>query len=127
MTEEGVQVRKNSLQGNPMTDAAYVDQAALWAKKLTQVEARSPGDMENAWQRLEVRYGVPWRIFWALRYRKPRNLTISIFTRLAGAYQAECERQERLFRHEREITAALAGPDSPLVRAASALASEDEG
>jgi hypothetical protein len=108
-----------------MSESAYVDQAATWAKRLTQTEARGPGDMENAWRRLEARYGVSWRTFWALRYRKPREITAFLFDQLKAAHAAECERQERLFKHEREITAAISGPDSVLVRAASALAGED--
>lgn len=108
-----------------MSDAAFVDQAASWAKRLTQNEARGPGDMENAWRRLECRYGVPWRAFWALRYRKPRELSVSIYQRLAAAYAAECERQMRLLRHELEITKAIAGTADAAVVAAEAVVRAD--
>lgn len=114
-------MRKNPLQDEAMSDAAFVDQAATWAKRLTQQEARGPGDIENAWRRLECKYGIPWRTFWSLRYRKPRELTASIFHRLAAAYSAECERQMRLLKHDIEITKAITGSDSAVVRAAEAL------
>lgn len=115
-------MRKDRLQGTEiMSDAVYVDQAAQWAKALTQTEARGPGDMENAWRRLEARYGVPWRTFWALRYRKPRDLTVSIFTQLAGAYRAECERQIRRLQNEVSIAQQVAGPAHAAVREAQAL------
>lgn len=104
-----------------MSDTAYVDQAASWARWLTNREARGPGDMENAWRRLATRYGVDWRVFWALRYRKPRGIETSIYARLCAAYQAECERQMRKLRHELEITKQIAGPDHASVAAASAV------
>jgi hypothetical protein len=125
MAEGGFQVREKSLQDSPMSDAAYVDQAADWAKALTRNEARGPGDLENAMHRLEARYGVPWRTFWALRYRKPEWITAFTYQRLRDAYQAECERQMRLYQHELEITKAKAGADQALVSAAAALAGED--
>lgn len=114
-------MRKNSSQGKAMTDVAFVDQAEGWAKRLTQSEARGPGDMENAWRRLEARYGVPWRTFWALRYRKPRDITASAYHRLAAAYAAECGRQVKLLRHEIAITKLVAGPDHPAVAASEAV------
>ena len=80
--------------------------AQAWANKLLQREARGPGDMENAMRRLEARYGVQWRTFWQLRYRPPADVFVGVYLSLKAAYEAECERQERLLRHEREITKA---------------------
>lgn len=111
---------KNPLQAAQMSDTA-VDQAASWARELTQREARGPGDLNNAWQRLEARYGVPASTFWSLRYRKPKDILASIYFRLRGAYEAECERQMRKLRHELEVTKAIAGADHAAVRAAEAL------
>lgn len=109
-----------------MSDAAYVDQAAEWAKRLTHKESRGPGDMENAWQRLEARYGVPWRTFWALRYRKPSSVTAYIYNQLRSAYEAEREAQLRRIKHELEIeTKTRLG--KALVGAAVFLAGEDMG
>lgn len=111
-----------------MTDTAAVDQAASWAKRLTQSEARGPGDLENAWHRLEARYGVPWRTFWSLRYRKPADVTASIYLRLRVAYEAECERQLMRLTHEIAITKAKAGASNHSVVEAEALvrAPDDE-
>jgi hypothetical protein len=119
-------MRKSTLQDGKMSAAAIVDQAAGWARTLTQAEARGPGDMENAWRRLEARYGVPWRTFWALRYRRPRDLTVSIYQSLAAAYAAECERQMRRLRHEIATTKIIAGADHAAVRAAETLVGEGE-
>lgn len=85
----------------------YVDQATEWAKELTRSEARGPGDMENAWRRLEARYGVPWRVFWQLRYRKPSDMLVTVYARLQLAYAAECERQMRRLEHETRVARQL--------------------
>jgi hypothetical protein len=104
-----------------MSDAVYVDDAAEWAKRLTHNEARGPGDIENAWRRLEARYGIPWRAFWSLRYRPPRDIAASVYFALLQAYEAECERQARKLAIELDITKAKAGAAHPAVRAAAAL------
>lgn len=76
--------------------------------------------MEGAMRRLEQRYGIPWRTFWSLRYRPPADVMHSIWERLRQAYADECARQERLLRHEIEITKALS-PDAAAVRKSEAL------
>ena len=87
-------------KAKPMT---HVSDAAHWAEVLVRRESRGPGDMENAMHRLEARYGISWRTFWALRYRKPADLFVGVYVQLKAAYDTECERQERLLTHEREI------------------------
>jgi hypothetical protein len=104
---------------------SVVEQSVFWARELTRREARGPGDIEAAWHRLQHRYGVPFRTFWALRYRRPKTITADIYLRLCAAYQAECDRQMRKLRHELEITRTVAGADHAAVRAAAALVGED--
>lgn len=104
----------------------FVASAREWANALVRRESRGPGDMEGAMRRLEARYGIPWRVFWSLRYRPPTDVLASIFFRLQQAYQQECDRQVRLLRHELEITKAKAGPYSSAVAAAEALVAEDK-
>ena len=83
--------------------ASGVEDAREWANELIRRESRGPGDMENAMHRLEARYGIPWRTFWAMRYRAPKDVFVSVYVQLKTAYQAECLRQERLLAHERTI------------------------
>lgn len=115
---------ENLSRERAMTDAAYVDQAAEWAKTLTQRESRGPGDIENAWRRLEARYGVPASAFYSLRYRKPKGILASMYFRLRSAYEAECNRQIRKLQHDIETTKAKAGPNHAAVVAAEALVCE---
>jgi len=75
-------VLNNPLRAEQVSSA--VDQAAVWARELTRQEARGPGDLSNAWRRLEARYGVPAATFWSLRYRKPKDILASVYFRLRG-------------------------------------------
>jgi hypothetical protein len=110
-----------------VTDVTTVDQAVSWARRLTHSESRGPGDMENAWRRLEAKYGIPWRSFWSLRYRRPNEIAASIYLRLQAAYEAECERVLRRTRHELTITKAKAGAAHAVVAAVEALVGENDG
>ena len=114
---------KKFLQGDEMSSVAYVEQAAEWSRKLTQMRARGPGDTDNAMRSIERDYGIAHSILWSLRYRPDRYRSIGaeIFARLRAAYAAECERQVRKLAHEISITKAIAGADEPAVVAAEAL------
>lgn len=80
--------------------------ARQWANDLVRRESRGPGDMESAMRRLEARYGIPWRTFWTLRYRTPADVMVGVFLKLQAAHHAECERQQRLLKHEIDIAQA---------------------
>lgn len=103
-----------------------VNDAKGWAKELVRRESRGPGDNFNAMKRVARRHEMSWRIFWTLRYRPPRDLMTGIYEKLRCAYLAECERQERLLRHEIEITKAKGIVASPGLRAAATLVGEDD-
>ena len=91
---------------------AVVDEAAHWAEALLQRSYRGPGDtIEAATYRAEQKYGVPAQTFWALRYRKPKDILASIYRTLQSAYEAECGRQEARLRHELALVKAL--PSTP--------------
>jgi hypothetical protein len=107
-----------------MTDLSAVDEAAVWADQLVSRVYRGPGDtIEAAHHRAEKKYGVPAQTFWALRYRRPKDLLASVYRQLRSAYQQEVERQEAKLRHELECTKLLpATPDRlNLIREVEAL------
>jgi hypothetical protein len=72
--------------------------------------------MENAMHRLESRYGIPWRTFWQLRYRAPKDVFVGVYLQLKTAYEAECARQERLMRHELAVAEAKVSAFQNLAR-----------
>lgn len=108
---------------------AFVDQAGRWARELTRLNTRSPGDTDNAMRAIARTYAIPYSVLWRLRYRRSqiKDIGVSIYVCLKRAYEAECERHQRLHARELEITKAIAGPDCPAVVAATALVGEDEG
>jgi hypothetical protein len=122
--EEGYVVRKKPLREEQMTSA--VSEARDWAKWLVQRETRGPGDLDNAMRRLEARYGIPFSTLWSLRYRPPKDIFVSTYQLLGAAYLVEHEKHQRLLKHETEITKAKSRLGSAVVRAASALAGEED-
>jgi hypothetical protein len=118
-----LQVGKKGLR---MSDAAYLDQAAVWSKDLTRMKARGPGDTENAMRQIEREYGIDYGFLWSLRYRRDRLriISVSAYETIRAAYRAECERQMRKLENELKRTEEITGPDSNAVRAAKALLSK---
>lgn len=103
---------------------AFVADAREWATRMVRREARGSGDLDRAMGAVARRCGVTPSLIRSLHYRPPKDLWASAYFALASAYVAECEKQRKLLEHEIEITAAKAGTDAPLVRAARALAGE---
>lgn len=117
-------VRKFSSQGMQKVSDA-VASAQMWARSLVQRESRGPGDLKNAMRRVSQRYGIDYSILYSLRYRPPNDILVGTYERLRNAYESECERQERLLRHEREITKAKTIIGAALARAADSMGGED--
>lgn len=108
-----------------MSSAVFISHAADLSRRMVAREARGPGDVDNAMRRLEARYGIPYSVLWALRFRKPKTLDVGVFARIIGAHDAECDRQLRAIEHEREITHAKTIIGRLIVAANDALGSED--
>lgn len=114
-----------------MFDAdAIVDDAARWADALLARTYRGPGDtIEAATHRAEAIYGVPAQTFWALRYRKPKDILASVYLRLKAAYEHEVARQEAKLAHELRLTREMLGDAAathPVVAQAEAALREAE-
>lgn len=122
-------VRKKSLPSEQkrMSPTVFVDQASEWANHLVRRESRGPGDIEDAMRRIEARYGLPYSVLWSLRYRRPKDLMVSVYAHLQSVYVAEIDRQQRLLAHEREITEAKTWLGRALVRAADKLSGSEDG
>lgn len=99
----------------------FVEEASSKASWLVQREVRGPGDLPQAMHRIEARYGIPYATLLALRYRKPRDILISVYVRICEAHRAECERQKRLIEHEAAIASARTWVGAVIDRTASVL------
>jgi hypothetical protein len=120
-----LQVGKKEL---PMSDAAYLDQAAIWSKDLTRMKSRGAGDIENAMRQIERQYGVDYGFLWSLRYRRERlrTISISVYESIRAAYRAECAAQMRKLENDLERTKEITGPDRTSIRAAEALVGQKD-
>ena len=127
--QERVLKREKRLLPMSQTDAAYLDQAAIWSKDLTRMKARGPGDTDNAMRQIEREYGIDYGFLWSLRYRRERLkvMSVSVYERIAAAYRAECQRQMKKLQHEIQVTEQIAGAASPAVAAAKAALDKVEG
>lgn len=86
-----------------------VDQASYWADEMVKHEMRGPGDLTNALERVGRRSGVGYRLLWALRYRRPKDLTATAFLKLWSAWADMKENQMRALEHDIARTRAEAG------------------
>jgi hypothetical protein len=113
----------------PMSDAAYLDQAAIWSKDLTRMKSRGAGDIENAMRQIERQYGVDYGFLWSLRYRRERlrTISISVYESIRAAYRAECAAQMRKLENEIARTEKITGADNNSVQAAKALVRQSMG
>lgn len=92
------------------SEADAVDKAVRWANALLTKVHRGPGDnVETAMHRAEAKWGVPAATFWALRYRRPKEMGVAAWFYLKAVYEAECERQEARLRHELKLTKEVLG------------------
>jgi hypothetical protein len=91
-----------------MSNASHISEAARWADWLTKTESRGPGDMPNAWRRLEQRYGIPFQTFRNLRYQHPKDIWAGLYLKLKAAHEMEKQRQFNQLQHELQ-TARLLG------------------
>ncbi|WP_342711530.1 hypothetical protein AAFG13_06720 [Bradyrhizobium sp. B124] len=112
-----------------MPRSAYLDEAVKWSKDLTKMRVRGPGDTERAMRSIEREYGVEYGVLWRLRYRRSqlKDIGVTAYMRLKAAYQAECQRQLRMLKHEIAITEAACGAASDPVVQAKALVRQNGG
>lgn len=83
---------------------AAVEQARFWANELIRMESRGNGDLHNAMRRLGNRHGISWRVFWNLRYREQKDITVGVFEKLRAAHAEQCRRQIERLRNELQIS-----------------------
>lgn len=110
-----------------MSDAAYLDQAAMWSRDLTRMKSRG-SDTPTAMRQVSRENGIDYGFLWSLRYRrqKLKTISVSVYEAIRLAYRSECERQMRKLENDIRRTEEIAGPDHNAVRAASALVRKND-
>lgn len=69
-----------------MSDSAYIDDAADFAKALTLADMVRAGDYGNAMRRVSRRVGVGYSVLKHLHYSAPKRVETADFVRLGTAY-----------------------------------------
>lgn len=54
-------------------------------------------------RRLANRYGLSWRVFWNLRYRKQKDVFVGVLRKLREAHAVEAQRHMERLQHELSI------------------------
>lgn len=92
------------MRNRQLLSAQLLAEARTWADELTSMEIQGPFDLEDAWRRLETRYGIPVATFWSLRYRKElKDIWASLHRMLQLAVESERSRRASQVQHHRFI------------------------
>jgi len=120
------QKREDLRETQKLKASDFVAEAAKWADDLTKAAEQTHGSKEAAIEAVARKTGVNHSTLWSLRYRKPKDIAVSIYMKLKGAYERELMRQEGLLRHDNEIRRAKMGnADSLVVETEAFLAALD--
>lgn len=106
------------------TPPMSVEAASNYVRVMVQRESRGPGDIDNAMQRLEARYGLPFWSLWHLRKGKAKSCEVSLYARIKGAYFDMCQQQANSLLHEIILEAATDDTLEDLEAEARALAAK---
>lgn len=124
MCKKSLRQEQEVFEGGAIDDREAVQKAVGWAGALVAKMHRGPGDnVETAMYRAETKWGLPYSLLWALRYRPPKSMTVGPWTYLKSVYEHECARQEAKLRHELAITKEMLGDaaaSNPVVAQAEA-------
>lgn len=88
-----------------------VEAATDYVRTMVQRESNGPGDIDNAMNRIEARYGLPFWSLWHLRKGRAKTVEASLLARIRAAYLDMCAKQATGLLHEIEMEAA-AGDDT---------------
>lgn len=115
--------KKRLREEQKMSADTLVRDARKWADAIVMREYQGPGQMDRAMEKASLTSGVDYSTFWALRYRPPKEVFASVYFQLKFAYEAQVQRQERLYEHKRFVSDAV---NPAVVRAADFVAGRQD-
>lgn len=101
--------RESKHQVHEMSSAEV---ATGYVRRMIEYETRGWGDMDNALDRLEVRYALPRWTLNNLRTGRAKSVEAGLFARIRAAYLDLCERQIEKLQHEIAIEKVLNEDDT---------------
>jgi hypothetical protein len=108
-------------RANAIRPADLVNEAAQWAAKLTDDAERKTGKTDTALETVARQTGVNQSTLWRLRYRKPKDLAVSVYMKLKTAFEAAEQRQTERLNHEATIARSLGDANSSVLLRATDL------
>ena len=94
-------------KANAIKPADFVAEAAEWAVRLTNEAERKTGKTDTALETVARQTGVNQSTLWRLRYRKPKDLAVSVYMKLKTAFEASEQRRIERLEHEMAIARSL--------------------
>lgn len=104
-------------KANVTKPADYVAEAAEWAARLTNEAERKTGKTDTALETVARQTGVNQSTLWRLRYRKPKDLAVSVYMKLKAAFEAAEKRQYERDKHVATIAGSLGTANSRVLQA----------
>ncbi len=108
-----------------MTASVYIDDAREKARQLILWETRFPGDAGPAMKRVSDRLHMPVAKLFALKYRAPKDIGVSVYAAIVEAHAAAVEAQASRFAAAHAATTPRTALGRGLHRMAARLAGED--
>jgi len=103
-------------RANAIKPAELVNEAAQWAAKLTDEAERKTGKTDTALETVARQTGVNQSTLWRLRYRKPKDLAVSVYMRLKAAFEAAEKRQYERDKHAATIAGSLGAANNDVLQ-----------
>lgn len=103
-------------KANAIKPAELVNEAAKWAAKLTDEAERKTGKTDTALETVARQTGVNQSTLWRLRYRKPKDLAVSVYMRLKAAFEAAEKRQYERDKHAATIAGSLGAANNDVLQ-----------
>lgn len=110
-------VNRFAKKANAIKPADYVAEAAEWAARLTNEAERKTGKTDTALETVARQTGVNQSTLWRLRYRKPKDLAVSVYMKLKAAFEAAEKRQYERDKHVATIAGSLGTATSRVLQA----------
>jgi hypothetical protein len=80
--------------------------ASGYVRRMVENETRGWGDTDNALNRLEAKYGLPFWTLQNLRTGRAKTVEASLFNRIKAAFVDQCGRHAARLLHEAEMAKA---------------------
>lgn len=109
-------------KANAIKPADLVDEAASWAARLTKEAEAETGKTDAALETVARQTGVNESTLWRLRYRKPKDLAVSVYMKLKAAIEVAEKRQNERINHGTQVARSLGVANSDvLLRTANSV------